>query len=101
MSIGKNIPHDSAALHVTGRSIYVDDTLPARDEVLVDFFWSPVAHGRIVRIDLGAARAIPGIVCLYTHEDLDGENLFGPIIVDELLLAESELTFIGQPIVVI
>ena len=101
MAVGKNIPHDSAAGHVTGQSIYIDDVLPARDEVLVDFAWSPVAHGRIVRIDLGAARTIPGVVGLYTHEDLDGENLFGPIIVDEILLAESEVTFIGQPIVVI
>src|SRR5204863_362338 len=39
-------------------------------------------------------------VGLYTHRDLH-HNLFGPIIQDEILLAEDTVTFIGQPIVII
>lgn len=100
-SVGKNIPHDSAEGHVSGASIYVDDIPLAKNELLVDFYWSAVPHGRVVSIDLDAARSVPGVVGLFTHEDLDGENLFGPIIEDELLLAEDEVTFVGQPIVVI
>ena len=99
-AVGRNIPHDSARGHVTGESIYVDDVTPARNELFVDVYWSPVAHGRIRFLDLSAARLVHGVVALYTYRDL-AHNLFGPIIQDELLLAEEEVTFIGQPIVVI
>lgn len=99
-SVGKNIPHDSAVGHVSGESVYVDDMAPLRGELIVDFVWSPVAHGRIRGIDLDAARGLPGVVGLFTYRDLH-HNLFGPIIQDELLLAEDVVSFIGHPIVVI
>jgi xanthine dehydrogenase large subunit len=99
-SVGKNIPHDSAAGHVSGESIYIDDIPPAHGELTVDFFWSPVSLGRIRSLDLPAAAAVPGIVGLYTYADLHA-NRFGPIIKDELLLAEDVCTFMGQPIVVV
>ena len=72
----------------------------AKNELIVDHFWSPVAHGRIRSLDTTAACAVPGVVALFTYHDL-AHNLFGPIIKDEILLAEDVVTFIGQPIVVI
>lgn len=100
-SVGKSIPHDSAPGHVTGRALFVDDIPFAGNELIVDFYWSRVSHGRIRSLDLSEARSVPGVVALFTHEDLTGRNRFGPIIQDELLLAEEVVTFIGQPIVVI
>src|SRR5260221_2142948 len=99
-TVGRNIPHDSARGHVTGESIYIDDMPFAKNELLVDFFWSTVAHGRIRSLDLDGARSVPGVAALFTYRDLH-HNLFGPIIQDELLLAEDVVSFIGQPIVVI
>jgi len=98
--VGRNIPHDSARGHVTGESIYVDDMPPLRGELIVDFFWSPVAHGRIRSLNLDRAREVDGVVALLTYRDLHC-NLFGPIIEDEILLAEDKVTFIGQPVVII
>lgn len=100
-AVGKNIPHDSAPGHVSGESIYIDDMLPMKDELIVDIFWSPVSHGKIRSLDLTEAAKVPGIVALYTYKDLDGVNKFGPIIVDEVLLAEDIVEFMGQPIVAI
>ncbi len=99
--VGKNIPHDSAKGHVSGESIFIDDMPFAKNELIVDFLGSPVAHGRIKSIDLTEAFKIEGIIGLYTHKDLDGINKFGPIIQDEHLLVEEIATFIGEPIVVI
>src|SRR3954451_17620064 len=99
-TVGRNLPHDSARGHVSGESIYIDDMPPARGELIVDFFFSPVAHGSIRSLDLEAARKVPGVVALFTYRDLH-HNRFGAIIEDELLLAEDEVTFIGHPIVVI
>src|SRR5581483_11010714 len=98
--VGRNIPHDSAHGHVSGESIYIDDIPPARNELLVDFLGSPVAHGKLKKIDFSSKEAIPGLVAVFTHKDLE-HNLFGPILQDEILLVEEEIMFIGQPIVVI
>ncbi len=100
-SLGKNLPHDSAKGHVSGESIYIDDMPFARNELVVDFFWSPVAHGKIKQLDLSAAEKVAGVVGLYTYKDLGGTNLFGPSIKDEVLLVEDTCEFIGHPIVVI
>ncbi len=100
-SVGKPLPHDSAVGHVTGAAQYVDDLPRRADELCVDFIGAPVASGRIRSIDLTAARAVPGVVCLLTHADLGGSNHFGPIISDEPFLVEDEISYLGQPIVVI
>ncbi len=100
-AVGKNIPHDSALGHVTGQSIFLDDVPPARNELLVDFLGSPVAHGRIQSADLSVAAKIPGVVLLLTHQDIPGHNHFGPIMPDEHLLADQIVQYIGDPIVLI
>lgn len=99
--VGRNIPHDSARGHVTGGSRYIDDLPPLQGELFVDFVWSPVAHGRIRGIGLDDAARLDGVVALFTAKDIPGHHLFGPIIPDENLIAESETTFIGHPIVIV
>ncbi|MCE9599867.1 MAG: xanthine dehydrogenase molybdopterin binding subunit [Spirochaetia bacterium] len=98
---GKSIPHESAIGHVTGQAHYIDDLPRAKNELIADFFGSPVAHGKIKSLNLDGARAVPGIVGLYTHLDIGGENLFGPIIKDERFLAIDHVHFLHEPIVVI
>jgi len=100
-SVGKNIPHDSAIGHVTGESEYVSDTFKLENELLVDFYFSYEPHGQITNINLENARQIPGIVGLYTYKDITGKNKFGPIIQDEVLLAEEFVEYFGEPIVII
>jgi xanthine dehydrogenase large subunit len=100
-SVGKNIPNDSAAGHVSGQSVFLNDVSPARNELLVDFLGSPVAHGRIKSVDLSAASAIPGVVAVLTHLDIPGHNLFGSLMKDEHLLADETVEYVGEPIVLI
>src|SRR5437867_1955015 len=64
-AVGKNIPHDSARGHVSGESVYIDDMPPLRGELIVDFYWSPMAHGRIRSLNFDKARAVPGVAGLY------------------------------------
>jgi len=100
-SVGKDIPNESAAGHVSGRSVFVNDVPPARNELLVDFFGSPVARGRISSLDLSAAASVPGVVALLTHKDIPGHNHFGSIAKDEHLLADETVEYVGDPIVLI
>jgi len=100
-SVGENIPHDSAATHVTGRSPFIDDYPPAHGELFVDFVGSPVAHGRIRSIDVTAARQVAGIVGVYTCDDVPGHNDYGPIVKDDRVLVDEVARYIGEPIVIL
>lgn len=99
--VGQNIPHDSAAGHVTGESQFIDDVPPAFGEVLVDVVGSPVAHGRIRAIDVAAARRVPGIVGAFKAGDLPGHNDYGPIVKDDRVLAHETVRFVGEPVVML
>ena len=98
--MGRDIPHDSARGHVTGESVYVDDMPFSRGELLVGYLGSPVAHGRIKKLDLQKASEVEGVMGLFTYRDLH-HNRLGPILQDEVLLVEEVSEFLGQPIVVI
>jgi xanthine dehydrogenase large subunit len=97
--LGKPLPHDSAREHVTGEAIYLDDLPPTRNELLVDFIGSPLAHARIRSVEVTAAAQVAGIVAVFTHADVPGDNTFGPVFHDEELLAGEVCHHVGQPIV--
>jgi xanthine dehydrogenase large subunit len=99
--LGQPLPHDSAREHVTGEAVYVDDLPPLWNELRVDFVGSPVAHGRIRRIDVARASRTDGIAAIFTHADVPGVNTFGPVFHDEELLAAEYCQYIGQPMVVL
>ena len=81
--------------------MYLDDLPPFRNELLVEFVGSPLAHARIVALDITAAAQVEGIAAVFTAADVPGDNHFGPIFHDEELLAAHECHHIGQPIVVL
>lgn len=56
---------------VTGRATYTDDLrLPGM--AYAAFLRSPYAHARIRRIDASRARALPGVLAVFTGADLQG-----------------------------
>ena len=84
--------------HVTGKSVYVDD-IPVQTGTLYGaVFGSPKAHGKIINIDFSEAESLDGVERIFTYKDITGRNQIGGIIEDELLFAENEVHFIGQPI---
>jgi len=94
----KAVPHESAALHVAGAAAYTDDLPEPRGTLFAALGVSPVAHGRLLAIDLAAVRAAPGVVDVIVAGDLPGVNDVGPIQHDEPILADGELHFAGQPV---
>jgi xanthine dehydrogenase large subunit len=92
------LPHDSAALHVSGEARYVDD-LPEPPGTLYGAFGvSSEAHARIVSMDLRPVRESPGVVAVLTAADIPGANNIGPVLPDEPALAAERVEFRGQPI---
>lgn len=96
----ENLKHDSAIKHVTGQSVYVND-ITASQQLIGRVVYSSEAHARISLLDTKAAAKPNGVVAILTHKDIPGENQMGPVVADELCLAEDEVTFIGQAIVLI
>ncbi len=87
--------------HVRGKSIFIDDIPTINGTLFGVVFTSPVAYGKIRNIDFTNAKEIDGVIQIITHSDIPGENQIGAIILDEELLANSEVHFIGQPIALI
>ena len=93
--------HVDIALHVRGESRFVDDE-PAPEGLLhAAVFASPISHGSIKKLDTTLAEKSAGVHAVLTAADIPGENQIGNIFPDELLLAEDEVHFIGQPIALI
>ena len=90
-----------AANHVTGKSVYVDDIPVMEGMLFVKVFDSPIAHGKIINIDFSEAGQMEGIVKIFSYKDIPGENQIGGIIADEPFLADEEVHFRGQPILLI
>ena len=95
------VPHESAIAHVGGEAKFVDDLPSSKDEVWVDYIPSPTAHGKILAHNFEELKQIPGILGIFTFQDLPGNNHFGNIISDEPFLAENRVHYVGQPVAVI
>ncbi len=98
MAAGKSYPHDSAALHVSGRALYCDDIpLPART-LHAAFGVSPIAHGLLHRLDLAPVLAMPGVIATAGPADIPGENNYGSAVHDDPIFAADRLEYAGQPL---
>ena len=93
--------HDDGLLHVRGEAHYVRDIPIPRGTLYAVPVPSPVAHGKIRRLDLSAAAAHEGVVAVFTARDIPGKNEIGNIIQDEPLFAADEVDFAGQPVALI
>jgi xanthine dehydrogenase large subunit len=101
MSNMKNtLPHDSAHIHVTGQSEYVDDRMILKNELFLDVIYSTRAHAKILTIDTKEALAYEGVKAIYTAKDFH-HNLWGTVFQDQPLLAQDKVQFAGEPIAIL
>ena len=84
--------------HTRGESIYLDDIPETIGTLYGSVFGSPMAHGKIIKLDLTDAIAMDGVIRIFTYKDIPGKNQIGGIVPDEPLLAEDEVHFNGMPV---
>ncbi len=91
---------------LTAGGSYVAD-LALAGAAHVFFVRSPIAHARIVQVEVGAARRAPGVVAVFTSHDLSGLPPAPPIMpgmpesMARPFLADGTVRFVGEPIVAI
>ncbi|MEY2892763.1 MAG: hypothetical protein RJA98_2671, partial [Pseudomonadota bacterium] len=96
--VGVSLPHEAAHLHVAGRAPYVDDIAESAGTLHAALGLSPIAHGKLLGIDLARLRALPGVVAVLTAADIPGPNDCGPIVHDDPILCDGTLRHVGQPV---
>ena len=75
--IGAPVPRKEDARFLTGRGRFVADIV-FPGELHCAFVRSPHAHARLGRIDMAAARRMPGVVAIFTGADLEADAV-GPM----------------------
>jgi carbon-monoxide dehydrogenase large subunit len=102
--IGKDVPRLEDPKLLAGRATYVDDVrLPGMLEAAV--LRSPIAHARIVRIDISRARSLPGVFAVITGDD--ARNLSNPAPafcaepVVEYAMAVNKVRYAGEAVVAV
>jgi carbon-monoxide dehydrogenase large subunit len=108
--IGQAIVRREDPALLTGQGRYVDDVAP--EGVLHAYVVrSPVAHARIVSVDVTEAREAPGVVAVYTAADLAGLGVGALPRADGLppgslnpeypILASGKVVWAGQPVALV
>jgi aerobic carbon-monoxide dehydrogenase large subunit len=100
---------------LTGRGRYVDD-VEVRGMAHLALLRSPHAHARIRRVDVEAARRLPGVLAVFTGADLGAKNRLPPLAGGEIppalaariaftvrhaspaLLCEDRVRYVGEAV---
>lgn len=102
--IGKSVPRVDGPAKARGEARYTGDLeLPGMLHARI--LRSPIPHGRIARIDISGATALPGVVAVITGADCPNSpvstwlNL--PKIFDQYILAKEKVRYVGEEMVAV
>jgi len=112
--IGKRMTRTEDPRLLTGQGLYVDD-VEIHGMIYAAFLRSDYAHARIKSIDVSAARSRPGVVAVYTAEDLGDFWQHGPPLVPaphsiegvvfhsrtQVPLAKGKVRYVGEAVAVV
>jgi carbon-monoxide dehydrogenase large subunit len=112
--IGERIKRNEDPRLLTGQALFVDD-LNIPNMLHAAFFRSDYAHAIIKSIDVSAARALPGVVAVFTAEDMGEDWQPGPPLVSpppsikevtfhsrrQVPLAKDKVRHVGEAIAVV
>ncbi|RAI42546.1 xanthine dehydrogenase family protein molybdopterin-binding subunit [Rhodoplanes roseus] len=101
--VGDSVPRVESREKVTGTVEYIHHLeLPRMLHGVI--FRSAVPHGRIRRIDVAAAAAVPGVHRVVTIDDIRSvipNPYYGPAFHDQPILADGKVRFAGEPVAVV
>lgn len=98
-SLGERVPRVDVEEKVTGTGIYTDD-IYLDGMVYGSAVRAEYPRARVLAIHTEAAKALPGVVAVFTAEDIPGKNKVGHIVKDwDTMIAVGNIThFLGDAI---
>lgn len=110
---GRPIKRNEDARLLTGQALFTDD-VHFPDMLHAAFLRSDYAHARLLNVETSAAAAMPGVVAVYTAEDLGDYWQPGPLLVPpppveglvfnprtQVPLAKGKVRHVGEPIALV
>ncbi len=94
----KNIEHESAVKHVTGKAIYTDDISEPKNLLHAVIGYSNCSKGVIKKIDYKDVLSSEGVLDIITEKDIEGINDVGPIFKGDKIFTSKNIEYYGQPI---
>ena len=111
--VSQGVKRREDARFLKGEGKYVDDLKPD-GSLYAHFFLSPIAHAKIISLDVTEAKTSPGVEAVFTAEDLVAGGLKNRMIAELLvirgvkipdpartILAEDKVRFVGEPVAVV
>ena len=105
-TVNRAVPKKDAMQLLLGKPVYTDDITP-RDALVVKILRSPHANAIVEEIDTTIARKIPGVVAVYTWQDVPqtrftiaGQTYPEPSPYDRLIL-DRHVRFAGDAVAII
>ena len=104
--VGKNVSKIDGVAIATGKPLYTEDlTVPGT--LVVKLLRSPHAFARITAIDTDAAKALAGVECVLTHQDVPqvrysnaGQSFPEPSPYDRLIL-DPIVRYVGDEVAIV
>ena len=106
--VGESVKRSEDPRILTGSGTYVDDIkLPGM--LHAAFLRSPYAHARITSIDTTEAKALPGVVAVYTGAEVQAllapgapsPGFFGPAPWKFTVVASDKVRLVGDPVAIV
>lgn len=106
--VGGRVKRKEDVRLLTGQGRYVDD-VAERDTLACYFVRSSVPHARITRVDVDAARAVPGVTAVITGAEMAtftnpvnlGAPIPGLVSPSHPALAVDTVRYVGEPVVLV
>jgi xanthine dehydrogenase molybdenum-binding subunit len=98
--VGQARPNPDALAKITGQAKFTDDyRFPGM--LYARTLRAGLPHARIISIDASAARELPGVLAVLTHEDIPGRNLHGLVTVDWPVLCADKVRYAGDAVAIV
>jgi CO/xanthine dehydrogenase Mo-binding subunit len=98
--IGESVPRADGVPKVRGEFAFASD-LHREGMLWGATLRSPHPAAAIRGLDARAARAVPGVEAVLTHEDVPGRPVYGMEIADQPVLAIDRVRYQGEPVAVV
>jgi CO/xanthine dehydrogenase Mo-binding subunit len=98
--VGQKVKRVDSADKVRGKTVFGTD-LKLPDMLVGKVLRSPYPHARILKIDISAAKALPGVEAVLTYKDIAHNRNYSSALNDAYLLADEKVRFIGDEIALV